>query len=167
MQITIKNSEKHYDVIIVGGGPAGCAAAIAAGRQGVKALVIEAGSCLGGMATSGFVSKWAPMTDKEKVIYRSIPVEIVSRYKKAAGIEEEKWDWVPLYPEVLKIVYDEMLAEAGVQVLFDSSVVDTVLEEGKIKCLIVANKKGLTPYTADVYAVGPTSPLSPLSPCSP
>ena len=151
MQIQIKNAEKNYDVIIVGGGPAGCAAAIAAGRQGVKTLVIETGSCLGGMATSGFVSKWAPMTDKEKLIYRSIPVEIVSRYKKAAGIEEEKWDWIPLYPEILKIVYDEMLAEAGVQVLFDSSVVDTVMEDGKIKCLIIANKKGLTPYTADAY----------------
>lgn len=151
MQLTIKNPKKHYDVIIVGGGPAGCAAAIAAGRMGVNVLVIETGTCLGGMATSGFVSKWAPMTDKEKLIYRSIPVEIVSRYKEAAGIAPEKWDWVPIYPETLKIVYDQMLAEAGVQVLFNSTVCDAVTEDSKIKALIVSNKKGLTPYTADAY----------------
>lgn len=151
MQIQIKNSEKHYDVIIAGGGPAGCAAAIAAGRMGVRTLVIESTSCLGGMATSGFVSKWAPMTDKEKLIYRSIPVEIVSRYKEAAGIPAEKWDWINLYPETLKIVYDQMLSEAGVKVLFNSTVCDTVVEDGKIRYLIVANKAGLTPYTADAY----------------
>ena len=132
MQITIKNAEKNYDVIIAGGGPAGCAAAIAAGRMGANVLVIESGSCLGGMATSGFVSKWAPMTDKEKVIYRSIPLEIVSRYKKAAAIDPEKWDWIPIYPETLKIVYDEMMAEAGVKVLFNSIVCDAIVEDGNI-----------------------------------
>ena len=57
MHIEVKNSQKYYDVIIAGGGPAGCAAAIAAARMGANTVVIEATTCLGGMATAGMVSK--------------------------------------------------------------------------------------------------------------
>lgn len=152
MQIQIRNQEQHYDVIIAGGGPAGCAAAIAAARQGAKTLVIEATTCLGGMATAGMVSKWAPFTDKESILYRSIPLEILMRYKAAAtDVPADKWDWVPIYPELLKRVYDEMLAQAGATVLFSSMVVDVAVENGYIQNLIVANKSGLTPYRAGCY----------------
>ncbi len=151
MEITIRNPEQQYDVIIAGGGPAGCAAAIAAARQGAKTLVIEAASCLGGMATAGLVSKWAPMDDQEKVIYRSIAYEVVDRYKKRAGIPEEKWRWINLYPEELKRVYDDMFDECGAKALFCSRVVDAQVEDGKIARLIVANKAGLTAYTAHTY----------------
>ena len=126
MQLQIRNSPKEYDVIIAGGGPAGCAAAIAAARMGASTLVLEGGTCLGGMATGGLVSAWAPFTDKQKVIYRSIPVEILTRYKKRANIPESKWDWVHIDPEALKVVYDEMLAESGAKVLFSSTVCDAI-----------------------------------------
>ena len=43
-------------VTVVGGGPAGICAAIAAARSGAKTLLIESGSCLGGMATLGQVN---------------------------------------------------------------------------------------------------------------
>ena len=151
MDISIKNPSQHHDVIIIGGGPAGCAAAIAAARMGADTLVIESTTCLGGMATTGMVSKWAPFDDQQKVIYRSIPLEILERYKKAAGIAPDKYRWVSLYPEVLKRVYDEMLAEAGAKVLFSSTAADVVVDNGRIQALIVANKSGLTPYTADMY----------------
>lgn len=151
MNITIRNKPVHHDVIIIGGGPAGCAAAIAAARMGADTLVLESSSCLGGMATGGMVSKWAPFTDRKNLIYRSIPVEILTRYKKAAGIDPEKWRWITIHPETLKRVYDEMLAEAGAKVLFGSQVVDAITEDGNIQCVIVANKRGLTPYTADAY----------------
>lgn len=44
-----------YEVIVVGGGPAGCAAAIASARRGAKTLLIEATGSLGGMGTMGLV----------------------------------------------------------------------------------------------------------------
>ena len=77
MNVEIKNNVREYDVIVVGGGPSGCAAAIAAAREGARTLIVENGSALGGMATLGMVSKWAPFTDREKVIYESIPREIM------------------------------------------------------------------------------------------
>ena len=45
----------EYDAVVVGGGPAGCGAAIALGRSGLKTLLIEKFNCLGGAWTTGFM----------------------------------------------------------------------------------------------------------------
>ncbi|MBS5530221.1 FAD-dependent oxidoreductase [bacterium] len=47
-----------YDVVVCGGGPAGCAAAIAAARSGMRVALIEAQGQLGGTAVSGLVAHW-------------------------------------------------------------------------------------------------------------
>lgn len=151
MNIEIKSPVKEYDVIVVGGGPSGCAAAIAAAREGADTLLIETGSALGGMATLGMVSKWAPFTDREKVIYESIPREIMIRYKERVGFSDDAWNWVTIIPEQLKIVYDEMVTESGASVLFDSRVCHCVTKDGGIDSVIVSNKAGLTPYKAKVF----------------
>ena len=71
----------EYEVIIAGGGPAGCAAAIAAARRGAKTLLIEATGCLGGMGTMGLVPAWCPFSDKQKIIYKGIAEEIFKAFK--------------------------------------------------------------------------------------
>ncbi len=151
MELSVNLYEKEYDIIIAGGGPAGCAAAIAAARQGADVLLLEAGYCLGGMATAGLVSKWAPLTDKEKVIYRSVSLEIIKRYKKAANQPEDKWDWITIEPEALKRVYDDMLLEAGASVLFGTTVCDAVCENGVVKSVIALTKSGLTEFCAKQF----------------
>ncbi len=150
-QFKINSSELNYDVIVAGGGPAGCCAAIAAARQGMKTLLIEATSALGGMGTMGMVSAMSPFTDGEKLLYKSIPVEILSCYKKRTGIPESKWDWIKISPEDLKRVYDDLLIESGADVIFQSTVCGADTQDGKIKSIIVANKSGLTAYEAKVY----------------
>ena len=109
MDIKVSVSEKIYDVIVAGGGPSGCAAAVAAARNGASVLLIEASYCLGGMGTIGMVPSFAPFTDKEKVISKSIAEEIVVKYKKLMGIADEDWDWLPISFELLKSVYDEIV----------------------------------------------------------
>ena len=101
MEITLNDS---YDIIVAGGGPAGCAAAIAAARKGAKTLLIEASGCLGGMGTIGLVPAWCPFTDKEKIIYKGIAEEIFLESLKGVPHNEEGcYDWVPINPEYLKV----------------------------------------------------------------
>lgn len=142
----------QYEVIVAGGGPAGCAAAIAAARKGAKTLLIEATGCLGGMGTMGLVPAWCPFTDKEKIIYKGIAEEIFMEARKGVPHVDEDWyDWVPINPEHLKIVYDEKVTESGADVLFNSLICDVEAEGGNIETVIVSNKAGLTAYKAKVY----------------
>ncbi|MBQ2135702.1 MAG: FAD-dependent oxidoreductase [Clostridia bacterium] len=151
MDIKVSVSEKIYDVIVAGGGPSGCAAAVAAARNGASVLLIEASYCLGGMGTIGMVPSFAPFTDKEKVISKSIAEEIVVKYKKLMGIADEDWDWLPISFELLKSVYDEIVTESGVKVLFGSTVCAVNTENKKIKSVIASAKGGLTEYRAKMF----------------
>ena len=66
----------EFDVIVAGGGPSGCAAAVAASRLGARVLLIEGTFMLGGMGTAGMVPAWCPFSDKEKIIYKGIAEEV-------------------------------------------------------------------------------------------
>lgn len=78
----------QWDVIVVGGGPAGCAAATAAAREGAKVLIIESTGALGGMGTSGLLNAWCPFTDKEKIIYKGIAEKVFMEAKKEFLMQE-------------------------------------------------------------------------------
>lgn len=73
-----------YEVIVCGGGPAGCSAAIAAAREGRKTLIVEAQGSLGGMSTLGMVPTWCPFSDGEQIVYRGIAEEIFTKTKRSA-----------------------------------------------------------------------------------
>ena len=75
------------DVLVVGGGPAGVCAAIAAARNGAKVLVVEQSGMLGGMATQGLVGPFMTCYDKagEKMIIRGLFEEIVDRLVARGG----------------------------------------------------------------------------------
>lgn len=150
-ELSCKSISKEYDVIVCGGGPAGCCAAISASRAGMHTLLIEATTALGGMGTMGMVSAFAPFTDGANIIYRSLPIEILTRYKKRMNIPEWKWDWIKLSPEDLKRVYDDMISESKTDVLFQSIVCSAETENGKIKQIYAADKSGITAYRAKVY----------------
>ena len=83
-KIRLKNTkiavDDRWDVIVIGGGPGGCTAAISAAREGAKTLLIEAMGQLGGMGTAGMVPAWCPFSDGEKIIYRGL-----------AGKRQQSW----------------------------------------------------------------------------
>lgn len=142
-----------YDIIVAGGGPAGCAAAIAAAREGAKVLLLEQQYCLGGMSTSGMVPAFAPFTDRVQLCSAGLSEELIERYKKRYNLpcQDDEWGWVTISPEVLKTVYDDMMIEAGVDVRFGSFVCSVEREDSRVTGVTVAGKNGLVTYTADVY----------------
>ncbi|MDI6618508.1 MAG: FAD-dependent oxidoreductase [Clostridiales bacterium] len=147
------NLNGSYDVLVVGGGPAGCTAAAASAREGAKTLLIEATGCLGGMGTSGLVPAWCPFSDKEKIIYKGLAEKVFTEVKKGmAHVKSDAMDWVPLDPELLKRVYDDLVTQAGADVLFNTMLSAVEMDENdKVATVIVSNKQGLTAYKAKVY----------------
>ena len=141
-----------YEVIVAGGGPAGCAAATAAARAGAKTLLLEVSGALGGMGTIGLVPAWCPFSDREKVIYKGIAEEVFEKTKAAMPhIKKDATDWVPIDAEALKRIYDDLVTDAGCDVLFNSMVSAVECADGKIEYIVVSNKRGLTAYKAAAY----------------
>lgn len=147
------NFNDSYEVIVLGGGPAGCTAATAAAREGAKTLLVEGTGCLGGMGTSGLVPAWCPFSDKEKIIYKGLAEKVFTETKKGMDhINSDAMDWVPIDPELLKRVYDDMVTEAGADVLFNTTLSAVEMDKGDtVSVVILSNKQGLTAYKARVF----------------
>jgi hypothetical protein len=140
---------RDVDVVVVGGGASGIAAAISAAANGADTLLIEQRGFLGGMGTVSLVPAFCPFTDKEKPIIRGIGMELMERMKQACNADyrkeyEHALDWVPIDPETLKRVYDDAALENGVSLLFHTFVYDVVLSEDKrnIEGIVIVNKSG-------------------------
>lgn len=144
--------DDSYDVIVAGGGPAGCTAAASAAKAGAKTLLLEATGSLGGMGTSALVPAWTPFSDKEKIIYRGLAEEIFTTLKAGMPhIDKKSMDWVPIDPEQLKRIYDETVTKAGATILFHTQLSAVERKGDFIDTLVVTNKAGLTAYRAKTY----------------
>ena len=142
-----------YDLVVVGAGPAGSAAAISAARLGAKVLLVEGTGCAGGMGTSGLVTAFNPMADGQRPLVGGFMRELVetlfTRGFLKPGINPDTWRrnyecWTPFNAEGLKLVLDEKLVEAGVEVRYFSKVVDCHLERpGCLAGVVLHNIEGL------------------------
>lgn len=141
--------KNKYDVIIAGGGPSGVTSAIAAARYGVSVLLIEQSGFLGGMATGGLVPEFCPYTDGEKIIHKGLAEKILFKMKEYTNDEQDKFDYCAIDAEYLKLLFDEMVSEQNVDVLFFTTVTGCKVDENKnITSLTIANKQGVS----NVYA---------------
>ena len=151
--------DERFDVIVVGGGPAGCTAAVAAAREGARTLLLEASGALGGMGTSGLVPAWCPFTDHEKIIYRGLAERVLRAcLAQMPHLRPDQFDWAPIDPEALKTIYDDLLTEAGATVRFHTMLCGVQLRpeadaDGNraVDAIIASSKAGLTAYRAKVY----------------
>lgn len=143
--------EEGYDVLIAGGGPAGTAAAICAGRLGAKVLLVEATGCLGGMGTSGLVTAFDPMADGERALVGGVMREIVEtlyeRGELAPQVTPDFWRkhyhcWTPFRAEGLKRLLDELVQSAGVEVRFFTRVIDADAANKNVNGAVLHNIEG-------------------------
>ena len=120
----------EYDVVVVGGGMAGVGAAVAAGRAGAKTILIENTSALGGLATMGIVN--IPLD-----FCSGLGNELFERLTAINGLVRRNSN-----PEKHKLVFDQMIKDAGVDLLLVTPLVDTIVEGNTIKGVIIHTKEG-------------------------
>ena len=133
---------KKYNLIVVGGGLSGVAAAVSGAREGLSVLLIEKSGSLGGAMSNCLVYPFMYFTTKSgKVLSMGIFAEMNARKKKYS---ENSW-------ESYKCVFDDMVTEAGVDVLFHSMVFEAKTFERNVKSVSVATKSGVLVYEADYF----------------
>ncbi|MGB9887414.1 MAG: FAD-dependent oxidoreductase, partial [Moorellales bacterium] len=158
------------DVVVAGGGPAGTAAAVAAARNGARVLLLERYGHLGGMATGGMViliphlshgsqvqelaglnQEWLERLDRYGGAFHPAPEEIgsadpvvVARWRKyfSCVVEGRVRQSAYVDPEVLKIVLNEMVEEAGVTVCLHSWACRALVEDNRVIGVIFESKEG-------------------------
>ncbi len=133
---------RTVDVLVLGSGPAGVSAAITAGREGAKTLLVESCGNVGGIATEGLMSHWTGNT--EGGIYEEI-LERSGQGAKAVSDEKNKFNGGErqiINPEHLKTVLLDMLVEAGVDLMLYTMASEPVMDGDTIKGVIVQNKNG-------------------------
>lgn len=137
---------KEVDVLVVGGGPSGITAALAAVEDGLNVLLLESRSFLGGNMTIG-LPILGFLGQKGNQIIKGIPQKFIDRLKAVDASSEHRP--CPLHmsltlvePEAVKTVALEMLQEAGVEVMFYTFCSDAITEGDELKGIIIESKAG-------------------------
>ena len=155
----------NYDIAVCGGGFGGISAALAAAREGKKVILFEKEYILGGLGTAGLVTIYLPLCDgvghqvsfgiAEELFRLSIKYGAEAKYPEnwLDGIgmrtEEDKRFQVQYNAQVFAILAEQLLSEAGVDILYGSYVIDAAVKDNKIEHLTVVNKTGKTDYYID------------------
>ena len=145
------------DVLVVGGGPAGVLAALAAARLGASVTLVERYGFLGGNSTQvldRFCGFFTPGS-KPKRIVGGIPDEVLGALFSLNAAQLHMCPYsdaqlITYNPEILKVVWDRLIQAAGITVLAHSFVLDVVSEGDRVTGVIAANKSGLMRLQADV-----------------
>lgn len=136
------NTPYTPDIIVAGGGTAGSAAAVAAARRGHRVLLIEEGNCLGGVSTAGGVNElYSNLEGLGNILTR-----LISELKNFDALQERYF-----IGEYLKLVWQILIDEAGVDVLFNTSVVESRTEDGNLKQIRAVSASKFMEFEARYY----------------
>ncbi|MBX3605740.1 MAG: FAD-dependent oxidoreductase [Piscinibacter sp.] len=159
---------RDCEVLVVGGGPSGTAAAVAAARAGADVVLLERYNHLGGLSTGGLVIWIDRMTDWQgELVIRGIAEELLDRLPAdaVAGPPPADWGstdpakaahWAPrtaayhgivtwsptVDPERLKLLSQELVLEAGVKLVYHSWASLPIVEGGRVRGVSFESKEG-------------------------
>ena len=167
---------RDCDVLVVGGGPSGTAAAVAAARTGADVVLLERYNHLGGLSTGGLVIWIDRMTDWSGAqVIRGIACDLLDRLPKdaVAGPPRGLWGsadeataaywkertaayhgivtWSPtIDPERLKLASQELVLESGVQLLLHGLGAAPIMQDGRVAGVVFESKEGRLAIRAGV-----------------
>lgn len=147
--------EKQYDVVVVGAGVAGVAAALEAGRAGLRVALVEKMILTGGLATAGLVNIYLPLCDgrgrqvtfgiAEELLYASArygPGTVPKDWRRSPVDGRTSRYQLTFSPAAFTLALDELLEEAGVALWLDTLACLPLLEGERMVGLAVENKSG-------------------------
>lgn len=143
---------KEYDVLVCGGGVAGVASAVASAREGMKTALVEKTIIFGGLATSGLILVYLPLSDNRGNQVTFGLAEELLKMSIKYGPGEIPVDWhdantrsrysVRFSPSAFALALDEVLFGAGVDLWLDTLICDAVVKGDRIVGIEVENKSG-------------------------
>ncbi len=149
---------QHFDLLVIGGGQAGCSAALAAGRQGLSVLLCEASGALGGAPNTCLVNPYMKYATKVEENGKTRRVELVAGIFKEIheALENDAaygyaGKGTPFHEESMKLIFDRKMKEAGVRVLFHAKLAGATREGRRITSATFATVGGNVTFTADNY----------------
>lgn len=140
----INKSVLNTDVLVLGSGPSGFAAAYSAAKGGARVILVEQCGEVGGISTSGLMSHWTG--DCDSPLYH----EILRRSAQKNEGEQKGKITIYIDPEKLKTLYLEMLSEAGVKIMLYTFAMDAICDGDTVLGATVVNKSGVTDIFAKV-----------------
>ncbi len=145
-----------YNLVVVGGGLTGVAAAVSAAREGLTVLLVEKSGCLGGAISNCLVYPFMPYWTKpywgeaaknKKYLSQGIFKEMKERHDKyVTDCKDHEFN-----SEYFKIVLDDMTVEAGVTVLFHSVLADVIKQGETITAVEIIAKSQRFTVEADFF----------------
>ena len=147
----------HCDVLVCGGGPAGCAAALAAAREGLSVCLLEKDCCPGGLATKGLIACFLPLCDGRgnqviggiaeeffRLALQCGPGEVPDCWREGGdpALRKEIRLTAEFNPFWFMLALEKLLVEAGVELLYDTRLCGAVCSEGRVEAVLVENKSG-------------------------
>jgi flavin-dependent dehydrogenase len=154
------DAQLETDVLVIGGGTAGVGAAVAAARTGSRALLVERYGFLGGVANVGLCLHTFHSSQGERIV-AGLPWEMITHMKDLGGStgpvfikNAHMQTTTPIDVEVMKYVTQEMILEAGGEILYHTSPLEVLVEDNKVCGVIVVNKSGRMLIRAKVVVDG-------------